>query len=94
MRKETDLWETLLLKIGDNTLTNQVGSTNDMKDFIVVLPNKSELESIFCRIDWDRSRFRVSIKTMNDLPLDSGEVNGLIKSFDDTVISAKGPVVV
>jgi hypothetical protein len=58
-----------------------------LKDFIVILPDEGQLESILGRIDRDGSRFGTSVKAVNDITLDSGQVDGLLEGLDNTVIT-------
>ena len=82
-----DLGIPFLLEITNNTLTNKVGGSDNLEYFIVILSNEGELESILCWVDSDRSRLGTSVKTVDDVALDSGEVDGLFKGFDNTVIT-------
>jgi hypothetical protein len=82
-----DLGIPFLLEITDNTLSNKIGGSDNLEDFIVILPDEGQLESILGRIDSDGSRFGTSVKAVNDITLDSGQVDRLLKGLDNTVIT-------
>lgn len=58
-----------------------------MKDFIVVVSHKSKLEAILSGIYRDALGFCGTIQAVDDLALDAGKVDRLIKGFDDSVIT-------
>jgi len=80
---KSDLGVTLLLEVGDDALSDEVGVSDDLEDLVVVLLRESELESVLGRVDVDGSRSSVSVDAVNDLALDSSEVDGLVESLDD-----------
>lgn len=84
---KSNLGISLLLEVTNNTLSDKVGSSDNLEDFIVVLSDKGELESILCWVDGDGSRLGTSVKAVDDVALDSGEVDGLFKGFDNAVIT-------
>lgn len=84
---ECDLGISFLLEITDNTLSDKIGRSDDLEDLIVILPDESQLESVLGRIDSDGSGLGTSVKAVNDITLDSGEVNGLLEGLDNTVIT-------
>lgn len=85
---QSDLGETLLLQVGDNALTDEVRGANDLKHFIIVFLDQRELESVLCRVDCDCPGLCLSIQTVDRGSLYSCQVNGLVESLDDTVITA------
>jgi len=82
-----DLGISFLLEITNDTLSDKVGRSDDLEDFVIVLSDESQLESVLGRIDSDGSRFGTSVKAVNDITLDSGQVDGLFESLDNTVIT-------
>lgn len=84
---KSDLGVTLLLEVGDDALSDEVGVSNDLQDLVVVLLRESELESVLGRIDVDGSRSSVSVDAVNNLSLDSSEVDGLVESLDDSGVA-------
>lgn len=76
-----------MLQIGDNTLAQQIRSTNEIQDFIIVVTDERKLESIFCRINSDGTRPSRAVQTMHDLALDSSQVDWVVKSANDPVIA-------
>lgn len=82
-----DLGISLLLEVSDNALPDQIGVSDDLEDLIVILSHKSKLESVFRRIDGDRSGCTSSVEAMDYLTLYSSKVDGLIESLDDTVVA-------
>ena len=52
----TDLREALLLQVGNDTLSKQRGSFDDVKHLLVVVTQQRELEAIFCGVDSNGSR--------------------------------------
>lgn len=84
---QSDLREALLLQVGDDTLTDKVGCTDDLQDFIVVFLDQRELESVLCRVDGDGSRLCLSIQTVDGGALYSSQIDWLLQSLDDTVVT-------
>ena len=82
-----DLGVTLLLQVSDNALTNKVTAADDLQDLVVVLSHKSKLEAVLCWVDRDRLRLGGTVKAVDDLTLDSGEVDRLFQRLDDTVVT-------
>jgi hypothetical protein len=82
-----DLGIPFLLEITDNTLSNKIGSSDNLEDFIVILPDEGQFESVLGRINGDGSRFGRSVKAVNDITLDSSQVDGLLEGLDNTVIT-------
>lgn len=87
MQRETHLWEAFLLQVGNDALTDKIRSPDDMEDLVVVLPHQRQFETILRWIDWDRSRFRVTIEYMDNLSFDASQVDGLIECLDDSVVA-------
>lgn len=84
---KSDLWVTLLLQVANDTLSDKVTASDDLKNLVIVFANKSKLESILGRIDGDCSRLGSSVQTVYHLTLDSRQVDWLLKGLDDTVIT-------
>jgi hypothetical protein len=82
-----DLGIPFLLEITNDTLSNEIGGSDNLEDFIVILPDEGQLESVLGRIDRDGSRFGTSVKAVDDITLDSSQVDGLLKGLDNTVIT-------
>lgn len=85
---KSDLGVTLLLQVPDDALSDQVGCPNDLQDFVVVLSDEGQLEAVLCRVDRDSSGLGASVKAVDDVALDSGEVDGLLERLYDTVVAA------
>lgn len=64
-----------------------------MQDLIIVVTDQCQLESVFSGIDWDAFGLSVSIKTVYHLAFDSSEIDRLIKSFDDPIVSVRSNMV-
>lgn len=92
---ERNLGIPLLLKVGDNALTDEVRVPDDLEDLIVVFAGERELEAVLGRVDGDGPRGSGSVEAVHDLALDAGEVDGLLEGLDDTVVTAGqlGPAV-
>lgn len=60
-----------------------------MKDFVVVVSYKSELEAVLGGIDGDCLGFCRAIKAVDSLAFDSGKVHWLIKSLDDAIVAVQ-----
>lgn len=84
---ESDLGETFLLEIGNDALTNEVRVSDDAENLVVVTLGQRKLESVFGRVDFNRSGLAGSVDTMDGLALDSREVDGLLKRLDDAGIA-------
>lgn len=89
-REGTYLGESLLLKVGDDALTDKVRGPDDVEDFVVVLAHEGELESVLGGVDRYRARLGVTIQAVYDLALDASEVDGLLERLDDSVVTADG----
>jgi hypothetical protein len=70
-------------------LPNKIRASYDLENLVVVLSDEGELEAIFCRVNGDCPGFGSPVKTVNDLTFDSSEVNWLVKSLDDSVITGE-----
>jgi hypothetical protein len=68
-------------------LSDEVGSPDDLENFIVVLADEGKLESVLGRIDGDGSGLGASVQTMDDVALDSSKVDRLLKGLDNAVIT-------
>jgi len=75
------------LQIGDNALTQQIRCTNEIQDFVIIITDERELESIFCRIDSDGTRPSRAVQTVHDLALDSSQVDWVVKGANDPVVA-------
>lgn len=82
-----DLWVALLLQVADDALTNQITGPNDLQYLVVVLPDESQLEAILCWVNGDGPGTSGAVKTVNGLTLDAGEVDRLLESLDDAVVT-------
>lgn len=88
-KMQGDLRVAFLLQIGDDALADQVGRSDDVQDFFVVLTDESELEAVFSRVDRDRLRSCVAVEAVNGLAFDAGEVNRLFERLDDAVVAVR-----
>jgi len=79
----------LLLKIGDNALTNQARSLDNLQHFVVVPLNQGELESVLGGIDLEDLGLGVPIKAVHVSSLDTDQVYCLIKSADDSIVTVE-----
>jgi hypothetical protein len=86
---QSDLWITLLLKVSDDALTDEVGATDDLEHLVIVLPNQRELEPVLCRVYRDRPRLGGAVEAVDDLALDAGEIDGLLERLDDPVVALR-----
>lgn len=86
---QSDFRIALLLEIGNDTLTNQAGRFDEMKHFIVVPLHQCTLEAEFGRIDVKDLWFGASVKTVNLSSLDLDQVDSLIKSADNAIVTWK-----
>ena len=84
---KSDLGVSLLLEVADNTLPNEIAVSDDLEDLVVILADQGQLKAVLCRVDGDSARFSRSVKAVDDLALDAGEVDRLFERFDDTVIT-------
>ena len=55
------LWVAFLLEVGDNTLTDKVGSPDDVQNLLVIPAHERQLEAVFGRVDRDDTRLCVPI---------------------------------
>jgi hypothetical protein len=68
-------------------LSDEVGGSDDLENFIVILADEGKLESVLGRIDGDGSGLGASVQTMDDVALDSSKVDRLLKGLDNAVIT-------
>jgi hypothetical protein len=81
------LRKALLLQICYNTLTQQCRCTDYVEHLLVIIAQKRKLETIFRRIERDRSWACGSVETMDCLAFDAREIDRVIQGADDTVIT-------
>jgi hypothetical protein len=81
------LGETLLLQIGDNTLTQQTRSTNEVQDFVIIVTDERKLESIFRGVNSDGTRPSRAVQTVHNLALDTSQVDWVVKGANNPVVS-------
>lgn len=85
---QRNLWVTLLLKIGDDTLTDQARGFDNLQHFVVVPLDQRKLEPIFGRVNLKDARLSIAIKAVDIPALHTHEVNGLVESADNAVVTA------
>jgi hypothetical protein len=88
---EGNLGVSLLLQVPDNALTDEIAAADDLKHLVVVLSDKGKFESVLGRVDGDGPRLGGSVQAVDNLPLDSGEVDGLLERLDDTIVTCRQP---
>ena len=81
------LREAFLLQICYNILTQQCRCTDYVQHILVIIAQKRKLETIFSRIESDRSWACGSVETMDCLAFDAREIDRVIQGTDDTVIT-------
>lgn len=81
------LRESLLLKVRDDTLSQQVRRTNDIQHLFIVVAQKSELEAILSGIDRDRARTCRTVETVHDFAFDTRQIDRIIESANDAVVA-------
>lgn len=82
-----DLRVALLLQVCDDALADEVGRPDDVEYFIVVLTDERELKAVFGRIDGDGLRLCGAVEAVENLALDTGEVDWLVKGLDNSVVA-------
>jgi hypothetical protein len=80
------------LQIGDNALAQQTRGTDEIQDFVIVVTDESKLESIFCRVNGDGTRPSRAVQTVHNLPLDTSQVNWVVKGANDAVVAVVSKV--
>lgn len=81
------LGEALLLQIRNDALTKKSRCADDVQHFFVIVLQKCKLEAVFCWVEGYGARSGRAIKTMDCLPLDSCEIDGVVESTDNTMVS-------
>jgi hypothetical protein len=87
---ESDLGISLFLQIADDALTDQVGCPDDLKDFVVILADEGQLETILGRVDRDGAGLGTAVEAVNDVALDPSQVDGLFERLDDSIVTELG----
>jgi len=75
------------LQVSDNALAQQIRSTNEIQDFVIIVTDERKLESIFCGINSDCTRPSRAVQTVYDLALDSSQVDWVVKGANDPVVA-------
>ena len=70
-------------------MTDQAGSLDDLKHFIVVPLDKGKLETVLGRVNLQNAGLGITIQTVDIATLDLDEVDRLVQSANDTVVTAK-----
>lgn len=60
-----------------------------MQHFLVVVPDESKLEPVLRRVDGDGPWASRTIKAVYGLALDAGEVDGIVKGANHTVVTGR-----
>lgn len=89
IRCKTYLGETLLLQVGNNALTDQIGRADNVQYLVIILAHEREFESVLCRVNRDRTRFGIAVEAVHDLALDASQVHWLLERFDDAVVTLR-----
>jgi hypothetical protein len=76
-----------LFQVGDNALAQQIRSTNEIQDFVIIVTDERKLKSIFCGINSNGTGPSRAVQTVHDLALDSSQVDWVVKSANDPVIA-------
>ena len=76
-----------MLQVSDNALAQQIRSTNEIQDFVIIVTDERKLESIFCGINSDGARPSRAVQTVDDLALDSSQVDWVVKGANDPVVA-------
>ena len=84
---QRDLRVSLLLEVADDGLSHEVAVSDDLQDLVVILAHEGELESVLGRVNRDRPGLGGTVEAVDNLSLDSGEVDGLLERLDDTVVA-------
>jgi hypothetical protein len=75
------------LQVGNNALAQQIRSSNEIQDFIIIVTDERKLESIFCGINSDGTRPSRAVQTVHDLALDSSQVDWVVKGANYPVVA-------
>ena len=74
------------MEVGNDALANEVRGLNNLQDFLIVLFDQRKLELVLCRIDGNTTRAGSTIKTVDALSLDAGEVDRLLERANDAIV--------
>jgi hypothetical protein len=86
------LWEALLLQISDDALAQQIRRANEIQDFIVIITNEREFESIFGGINGDGTRPSRTIQAVHSLALDTSQIHRVVEGTNNPVITVLAKV--
>jgi len=75
------------LQVGDNALAQQIRSTNEIQDFVIIVTDERKLESIFSGINSYGTRPSRAVQTVHDLALNSSQVDWVVKGANDPVVA-------
>ncbi len=76
-----------MLQIRDNALAQQIRSTNEIQDLVIIVTDERKLESIFCGVNSNGTRSSRAVQTVHDLAPDSSQVDWVVKGANDTVVA-------
>ena len=85
----TYLWESLLLQVTNDALSQKVRVLDDVQHLFVIVLEKCKLEAVFGGVKCDCSWPSRAVETVDSLALDASEVNGIIEGAYNTVIAGQ-----
>lgn len=76
-----------MLQVSNDALTQKGRSFDDIQHLLVVVFEECKLETILSRVERDSTRAGRAIKTMDGLALDTGEIDRIVQSANDSMIT-------
>lgn len=87
-----DLWEALLLQVGDDGLSDEVGFPHHLQHVVVSLLDEGVFEQVFCWVDGDHAVLALSIKAVHLVCSDSSNINWCVKCTDNAIVAIRKAV--
>jgi hypothetical protein len=84
---KSNLGVSLLLKVSDDALTEQIRRPDDVQYLLIIVAEESEFEAILGRIKGDCFGASSAIKGVDGLALDASKVDWVIESADNGMIT-------
>ena len=81
------LGESFLLEICNDALTEQRRSTDDVQHFLVIVLEGRELEAVLRWVESDGPQACRTVKTVDGLALDAGQIYWVIQRADDAMVA-------
>lgn len=84
---KSNFGEAFLLQVRDDALAKQVRRADDVQHLLMIVAQKCKLETIFGRVNGNRTWSCGTVEAMYGLAFDASQVNWVVERTNDTVIA-------